>query len=525
MNVRRLLCALVFVMILGFLRPAHAGIITTLNRNDPVPVYTVDTSFARMGTHHFEYLKGQERDDYIQHISLEVLPFYQRANRGTDAYGNAVSDLSSLDGRWNMIAILPFNELSAVNHVPSPTSTKCDIPAWAEEPIPTLVTVRNNLLNQVYAAFIDPDVCPQELKSVEGMLGVQQMKVLDSTPLDPDTPQNNLGYFTVPMRYKKYGVRFDLQAYLLGGFGLEAQFGAATIQQAGELVDTTPRAALRNPFANTRVSDDNWKTVTQLVSDQLMAKHGECFRSMGQSACKFQQTSSEDVHLEAYWRWPIVINGDADEFEYAKFLFIPFVRGGGSLFWSKERDPNFLFSLPFGNNGHDAWRMAAGFSFNFFETVQLSFEAGGTFFNTRKYCNIPVPTNDYQCQLYPYRADICVKPGNNWHVVLGMYAPYFLDRFSCNVDYVYVNHARNTITLLTENKCSATVPATCANGCAPYRPCILECQSPWVVQLLNTSITCDLSTNFKVGAFIQIPLRRRNAYRAATYALSVATAF
>lgn len=529
MNARRLLCALV----LGLLYPVHASIITTINRNDPLPVFSTDTPFARLGTSHFEFLKGQARYDHVDHIGIEVLPFYQRANRGTDANGVSVDNLGDINGRWNMMAILPFNPAPADPIADAPVLarhyTGCDIPQ-SSVPIPMLLTVRDNWMgavcNYMYNT-VNPaawTACPQEFKTVEGFLGVQQMKAPSNPTVTPDTAQNNLAYWSVPSVYKKYGVRFDVQAYLLGGFGLEAMFGAATIQQGANLVDTTPNASARDPFDTSRVSLAQWATVVQLTDDYLMAQRDNCLRAMDLSACKYQCSSAEDVHLEAFWRWPIAANDDDETDEYAKFLFIPFVRGGGSLFWGKQTDPSMLFALPIGNNGHDSWYMAAGFSLNFYETVQLSFEAGGTFFNALNHCNVPVPTNGWQNGLYPYRANLCVKPGNNWHVVLGMYAPYFLDRFSCNIDYIYVTHARDKMTLLTPNICAGGAVA-CPDSCAPYRPCMLECMTPWTVQVLNTSITCDLSPHFKVGGLIQIPLRRRNAYRSATYALSASVLF
>lgn len=498
------------------------GIITTLSRNDPVPPYTADSPFALLGTRHNEYLKNREEIDDNRHISIELLPFYQWAGHGTNACGST-AELGDICGRWNMIALLPYNtSITAVDEIP--VSTNVDLPCGQTFPT-ILTTIRNQLIPQLCndVSTTDPTKWPTQLTSVQGLLALQQT----SSGL-----LGNFGYFKVPMTYKKRGIRFNIQLYLGKGLGGTMQIGFADISQCATFTDMTPTTSGTgyNPFttlttAPKPVTGDQWKNIVKDVSSVLMSKLDAITTStqIDQSICPFNCNSIEDFNGEVFWRYPVQINKDLDTLEYPKFLFIPFVAFGGTYAESKCKNPNQLTSLPFGDNGHNALRVRGGFSIDFYDTVEISFEAGGTFFKDHCYCNVPIPTNEYQHPIYPFRTDVRVNPGSNWHLAVGMYAFNFSDKWSCSFDYVYVSHDKDKICLLKSNTAAGEHgdETTCRNEYHPFKPSVIECCSGWNAQVINASLMYALSPNFSWGAMMQFPIKRRGTYRSTTFAASL----
>ena len=484
-----LLCALSF---------SHVtyGIITTLAKNDPVPPYTVDNPFALLGTRRYEYLKGRNTDDsHDKHMSIEIMPFYQRSNRGANACGTA-TELGDINGRWNMISILPYNKtpLDAVDLI----NTNTDLPCGCEFP-QILINIRNQLLDEIEQVVLGSDSpsVPQELSSIQGLLELQQTN---------STNQQNFGFFSVPMLYKKRGIRFNTQFYLGKGIGGDFQIGLADIHQCATYTDRTiySRGINNNPFITSAsgettpyVSDATWVQICKAVSRILMSNLDTILSStqICQNNCTFKEKSIEDLHGELFWRYPLEINKDQSPADYPKFLFIPFVALGGTFAIADTKNPCDLLALPFGNNGHSAIRARGGFSFDFYETLQLNFEAGGTFFRERKFCCQPIPNNCYQNFLYPFQTDIMYCPGNNWHTVLGIYARNFLSQWSASFNYIYASHEKDCIELQCNNYAAGpeATQSTCRKDIHPFKPSVLECNSAWSVQVFNGSLTYNIS--------------------------------
>jgi len=520
--------------ILGFSQVTY-GIITTLSKNDPAPPYTVDNPFALLGTRRYEYLKGREEDDpNDKHMSLEIMPFFQRANRGADACGDK-TELGDIGGRLNMIAILPFN-LPATTAEPSTfINTNEDLPCTCEFP-QILVSVRDQLIDEI-EDLVSPanvKVVPEELQTVQGLLDLQQTNT---------TNQLNFGYFSVPMKYKKRGIRFNAQFYLGKGLGATIQTGFADIHQCATFTDRTiySRGNQNNPFNQQSHNDTDpsesiahiytptWVEICKKVSTILMANLDDILTStqICQDRCTFHEKSIEDLHGELFWRYPIEINKKELSSDYPKFLFIPFIAAGGSYGAAKKRNPCQLLGLPFGNNEHNAIRVRGGFSLDFYDTLQLNFEGGGTYFRDRLYCNFPLPTNFYQNKLYPFRTNIRYCPGNNWHMVMGMYARNFFSHWSFTFNYIFVSHEKDCIRLLCNNYAAGTAgqETTCRDTIHPFKPSVLECKSDWSSQVFDTALTYSIAPNFSLGFLIQIPIKRKNAYRSSTYMASLYLSF
>ena len=505
--------------ILSFTTVTH-GIITTLSKNDPVPSYTADNPFALLGTRRYEYLKGRDTSDpNDKHMSLEIMPFYQRANRGANICG-CRTELGDIGGRWNMIALLPFNVPTPTAGTEHFTNTNEDLPCGQVQ-IQELVAIRDQLLWELQQEAVSgTTLLPDNLQSIQGLLDLQQ----SSTTL-----KENFGFFSVPMSYKKTGIRFNAQFYLGKGFGADMQIGFASISQCATFTNRTIhcQGGYNNPF-NTQtdgspvyVTTATWNEMCKTVSRVLMANLDEILSStqLCQNCCPFNEQSIEDLNGELFWRYPVEINKNISSSRYPKLLFIPFLAVGGTYAIAKNRCQCDLLGLSFGNNGHSALRVRGGFSFDFYETLQLNFEAGGTIFKSRTYCDYPVPTNYFQHPIYPFRTNIRYCPGNNWHTVVGMYAHNFFDNWSFVFDYIYVNHDDDHIRLCGNNYAAGAAGSetTCRNDIHPFKSDALECNSSWSAQVFNTSLSYSISPDLTLAFFMQIPVKRKNAYRSTTY--------
>lgn len=508
------------------------GIITTLNRNDPVPPYTVDNPFALLGTNQYEFLKGFTKDYHKQHFAIEIMPFYQRASRGANACG-CDTELGDILGRWNMIALLPYNTCTIVNNRPVYTSTNTDLPCGYTHPT-KLITIRDQLLTEIYdLVATSGSRVPEELKTVEGLLSVQATNT---------STTGKFGFFSVPMNYKKSGVRFNAQIYIGKGFGVDAQTGFADIRQCATFVDQTPTATRNNPFNDLtidaaepqhadRVYTATWVQICKKVSLILMSQLDQIVTNsqINKSICQYHASSIEDIYAEIFWRRPIRVNKDVKGEEYPQFLFIPFIAVGGSFGVAKVPCQNQLLGVAFGNQCHNSARFRAGMSLDFYDAVQLNVEFGGTFFNTKTFNSYPMPNNEFQYAIYPHATTVKIKPGDNWHTAIGFNAQHFFDQFSFTFNYIFASHQKDCIELACNNLNYAAgahgEETTCRDDIHPFKPCSLMCKSEWTVQVFDAALNYAISPYARIGVMMQIPFKRKNAYRSSTFAASLFASF
>jgi len=495
-NLLKIMCLAVLVS--GFAR-ILPSIITTLNNTDPAPMYTSAYPYSYLYQNEKEYLKERTNNWQPQYFNFTVSPFYQRASIGTNINSRR-AELGDLAGRWNMIALLPFN------NVP-PT----DLPAGYKFPA-EFNTIETNLLKCISSIFTNTAVQPEpdDLKTIPGLLSLQ-------------TADELFGFFSVPIKYRKAGVRLDT-SFRFRDIGVAIQAGFADISQTATFLDqticrptttgcistcpttTNPIVSCFNPFSSNKVTNTQWSQIINCVHTQLMDKLHNIAKAANINLCNFNKTSIEDVHIEAFWRHAFMTNPGGKGECWTPFLFVPFASIGVSIGTGAQKDPNQPLSVAFGNNGHNALRFNAGFTFDFYETVEIGMHAGITHFTKKRFNGYRVPNNMFQSGLFPFTADVEIQPGNTWHVGLVMNAFHFMDCLSAYVEYLFVVHDKDKLCLLT--------------GDNAFFPCVLECRSPWKSQLFNVGINYDISPNFTLGAAVQLPLARQNAYKVTTFMIS-----
>jgi len=480
-------------------------------------------------------------------FSFAVSPFFQTSNFAKDD-NQTWTELGNVDGKWNMIALLPFND--------DVQGGGNDLPIGKEFP-EILFETRKNLLTGIQEVLDAnpnndnqvPNASIKELQSVQGLLTLQ-----DSVRAAQD---ELFGYFSVPIRYKKFGARFELNAKLFDNFGIAAQTGVVDISQIVDLRDQlrcapsifcqnffsqnpqgcqttgsciepgvgcnygTPTVTCANPFqivdadgtrqTPTVINNQVWAEILSELSTELMNRLPDIAEGIGLDLCNFNKTGIEDVHVEAFWRKAYPIESPTLGCCLTRGLFIPFAAVGASFPSGKPKHPSSPFSVAFGNNGHYAVRADVGFSFDFVETIEVGAHGGLAHFFPRKIRNYRVPSTKFQTGVYPFTTDIEMSPGNTWHIGIFMNAYHFLECLSFYGEYLYVTHQTDHIKLTQPDNV--------------FRPDILECQSPWMVQLLNFGFNYDISRNFRLGGFYQLPLQRRHAAKSTTYMLTAEIVF
>ncbi len=448
---------IVIVMCLLFVcnTPLHANL-SSLTKNDGYPIFTT------LDPHTFLYTKEKLKYKYPEFakqkhdfVSISISPFGQNADRGKDITGKDCVELSDLTGRWNILALL-FGALPAGEELP-----------------PTLQEAFDDLFPGVPVGTLN-----------------------DCTKIDPN---EEFGFMCFPLKYRKRGVRFELQANLIAGLGLNFQTGLASIRQTVTgIVDHTCKFTKECPFDPSPLTEEQ-------VKKSLTNNVKKIADEIGLDIGDFCETSVEEIRLNLFWRHAYELNRDKPEWPHV--LVIPFFEIGGSLSPGRKKKPCEAFGVPFGNNDHSALGFTVGFDFDFIDTIEFGAEVGMTHFFDQDFENFFVPTSPSQSSIYPFSTSVTVSPGHSWHFAAKIAAFHFLEHLSVWFQYVIVEHKEDSIKL---KKCDGA-----------FLPEELEKISTWKLKVANIGFNYDISPNVGLGFLWQAPLSQRNTYRSTTIMGSV----
>ena len=372
-------------------------------------------------------------------------------------------ELGDIDGRWNLLGLLAG-----------------DLPAG---------TVAPSLLVQAVAKLFPG--------SMPGTIDANQINVTD--PCNPF-----FGYVSAPLKYRKRGVRWDIEAQICGDFGLQLLGGIVEISQ------------VLNPcFINLTTAPSVTQSIC-LPGVAIPAPDITCYlfnelvplaRQLGLSLCNFTKWGIEDLYFSLYWRHAHPVNFNRD-LSWARLLVIPFIRAGGSVATGAPKDPAVQFSLPFGNNGSNSVDINVGLNFDFAETVEVGGEIGYSHFFKKNFDNYRMPTNILQSGIFPFATSVSIHPGDSAYVAAKLSAYHFFDRLSFWAQWAYIHHKKDRITLLTDDPAFIPVDEN-----SPKSKCN---NTAWRVQLGNFGFTYDVSPNLGLGFLWQQMFHVRNAYNATT---------
>ncbi len=480
----------------------------TLTHNDFYPLYSTQWPYAFMNEN-FKAIEKKMTDRRLhERVKITISPFVQKASKSYDTEKNETY-LGDVHGPWNMIGL-----------------TYGSTPAGQA----FTATLQNAINNATY----------QDGQPI--------------TNADYSDTNQNLGFLSVPLKYQKIGMRIGAEARILEDFVLFVQGGFSQIKQtaginasdAGATATVTsttnglgpvvPIGSFINrelrqhytagtpPTASSRVVQlqDYYGTSTPgggitsvepditTIENALIQKYQTIFNELGINIGDFNETGPEDISVGAVWRHNFFLNVN-DAQEYAPFIMTPFLGITASVAIGKEQDVTKAFSVPFGNNGHHAISIDTGFSMDFYETIEIAWQAGATHFFKRDIAGLFVPTHDLQEGIYPFRTNVTVEPGKTWYFSLGMNAYHFIDKLSFFSQYLFVTHSKDTHTLIKAD--------------TAFKPERLNTDSIWKVQAMNLGLHYDFSPHLSFGALWQAPLAQRSAYKTNSIMLSMALVF
>lgn len=438
-----------------------------INQNDPYPQYSSEYPLSFLGIGYKENNKGRSATVEEETCHFSFAPFGQRALSAVNNQKNSLPSSSSgtpnlgdLRGRWSMIGLL-------YGSIPQ------------GETQPALLTAA---AAQTYQ---------------DG----QRLNNLNYKDIN-----NQLGFFSVPLTYKKVGIRCEGQFRFARVFVLGVQAGFADIKQTTSPFQDQSSSAgpVSNIYGNTGNITDlkpDIGTVQQFLTDLPVAQ--QIFDQLGYNTRNFNKSGVEDLFVSLTWRDHIFFNTGKDKKkEWSSFCIMPFITLKGSFGVGDKKKTADLFGLPFGNNGHHSVQLSGGLSFDFTETLEMSTHFGGTHYFKRKITDMYVPTSKGQRGIFPYTADVNYEPGKSWFFTVGCNSHHFLDKLSMYAEYYFIQHEKDSITVINND------PA--------FVPSVLEDLTVFTVQGLNLGATYDLSENVCLGAVWQFPVNLRNAYETNT---------
>ena len=445
--------------------------ITSLAKNDPDPVYTSLDPHTFLYTRTKLMLKGYDVvPDTSERAGLSFSPFGHNADLGGNYAGEHIN-LGDIDGRWNMLA-LTYGSLPA-GHTALPS-----------------------LLLTASQEIFTPDI--------------------NQTPDYIDQCQE-VGFFTIPMSYRKRGIRFefDVMPFInmpLKDFGISVQTGVTEMSKVLTLTCTTDASVTQgfnnltpsgewtgNSGCSTALSDCN-------INQYLMYELPAIAEEIDLNINNFTKVSIEEVRINGYWRHAFPYNTNTED-DWPEFLFIPFAQVSGSFSPGAVTHADKAFSPVFGNNGHNAVGFNAGFNIDFFDTIEVGAEVGYTHFFARSCVNMRVPNSPYQSGIYPFSTNVRSQPGDNVNFAAKISAYHFIDRLSMYFQWMFIDHQKDSICLLTPDD--------------NFFPEVLENRSAWQIQVANVGFNYDIAPFMGLGFLWQAPLNQKNVYRGSLVMLSL----
>ncbi len=247
----------------------------------------------------------------------------------------------------------------------------------------------------------------------------------------------------------------------------------------------------------------------QFVIENIMRRRNRIASVLNLDINNYHKVGLDDLRLLLYWRHIYIINEDDER--YPRVLFMPFAEVGVGIPMEKYQPTNKPFAVAIGNNNHTYTGGTAGFTIDFLDTIDLTFSGGFSYFFPHEYCNFRLPTSPFESGIFPYTADVNIRPGPTWYFNFGMHAWHFLDNLSIWAEYCIVSHAQDKIDI-----CRSFIPAGSCYFATGFLVERAEALSKWESHVVNVGLNYDLSDNFQFGAFWQAPAKQRNTYRQGT---------
>lgn len=462
-----------FVFLFTNALAAHSA---QLSHNDFWPLYVSEYPFNYLSANQKEISKDQTDDKILEIMHMSLSGFGQIASQSSNQKKEK-SRLGDYRGRWNMVGLL-------------------------------------------YGSVPTGQTQPALLATAAG-----QTYAFDGDRLDDPSHtdiKNQLGHFSIEGTYRKVGIRGQFQGRILNDFVFTVKGGVADMRYAvSSFTDAATSPTTNLPAGVAVASQDYYGTAAATagnittdkttIETNLMDIRDQIFTQMGLDGKSWSDAGAEDIDASLTWRHHFHTNQTTQDENWDEFICTPHFTVGGVLGTGKEKDQSKALSLAFGNNGHNAVYVSGGMNIDFYDTVEFGFQAGGTHFFNRKINGMFIPTHEEQTGIFPYKTDVNYDPGMTFNFSVSMNAFHYSDKLSFYAQYLFTNHTKDTITLVTAD--------------TAFKPEVLENVTGWTVQALNFGLNIDLTPSMTLGVAWQAPLIQRGAFTTNTVLLSLIGTF
>ena len=476
------------------------GFMSNNSRNDPYPVFTADSD---MGP--FTYLGECEP---LQNARISASFFRQAANSmglanltpiyKSDRFATFTTtsdvEIGDVYGPWNILALF------------YPEETASGTPA-------TTTQVQQYLLGLCTGCSectCGPGSCTAGETTEPGCTTTPELLILRKYCNCPQTddPKGRFGCMSVPILYRKYGGRFQIEVGTPYSVGVRAEGSFGRVEQFAAFNDLTSGATPASIYSTT-----DQAAVSKFIMNQFDDVITDALDLDVDNYCA---SDMDDIRFAIYWCHAFEANNKKDKDSYMpKLTFVPYIEFECAPLVTTARPYSTLFSVPFGNDGHKAIGVTAGFTINFIDMFTIGFDGGMTHFSKELHRCCPVPTNELQIGVFPRKADLMIRPGKNFSFGATIAAEYFWYNFSTWVEFRMVNHCCDDIALV--NMVSVTnLPVPTDYPVSNIMLDVLKDRSEWSSSFANIGLTYDFTDALSLGFFWQAPIRQRFTYRSTT---------
>ncbi len=511
--------------------------ITTLQSWDPFPIFNAANLNIPPDTPFCNNIKRRISDDSFdknRHWGLNISPFVQKAVRaqkydniyygdtpinGVSTKGLPSTQMSDYQGTPYLMGLFLGQDVDGNSIWGGPTDVDTGVVTdITADTVADLSYLGSNLQYAINQLNNNPDPVTTTPPDYNNALlyntGTNPLAT-DPTYTAPSILSQNVleddkiyfGAFSSPLTYQKAGFRWEVNIdfsdsvgfIVRGGFCQILQrttspFALSSSSDIYSQLNTVYNASSTDPgslpYSFALNTFDEW--VTNNVDSLLDATNGADY-DIG----TFSQTGIEDMQVLAFARHPFPLH-PVDTDKYSSVMLTPYVMLGGTIPIAPVKDYSKLYALPFGNNSHPSFGGVMGVTVDFMQSIEFGFEFGATAFLPKNIDSLPVPNHELQRVLYPYRENVKYSPGFNGQFS-GIFNAYkFTRNVSFSLRYNYVQHNKDTITLITPS---------------PYfLPEKLEELSIWNSQMFTGALIFELQPSVYLSIAWQGALSQKNAY-------------
>jgi len=515
--------------------------ITSLQWWDPAPVFNAvnlnmppDAQFSNIIKKNIIRDSSENR----RRFGLNFSPFIQRALRSQNSLGKVFGDIGD-----EIFSSPRGNEMSDYQGTPYLMGLFLGKDVNGNSIWGNSTQTDTGNVTDITSATVSATLLPSYLQNTVNQLNdtataLQPNAMIYNDPTNPGTAagdstipsifsegvlsqdQNYFGAFSTPLVYQKTGLRWELNLDFTDNIGVIIHGGIVQISQtakrplnlstiappgssslSGDIYgylntvnnakeNSSGTGAIPSPYAQANFDQYVTNNMDYLLAP---AENG----GVDYNTDTFTKAGFEDLQILLFFRDSFTTH-PVDIEQYSPMILSPYLMLGVTLPFAPSRDYSLLYSLPFGNNGHTSLGGTMGVTFDFIETIEFGIEVGFTGFIKKEILKVPCPNHILQRVIFPYRRDMNVTPGFNYHFAGIFNATDFIKNTSFVFKYQFIQHTQDSIVQVTDS---------------PYFfPYLLEYLTPWTSQMFTAVLSFAIQPSTYLSVAWQGALSQNNAY-------------